>query len=281
MSQGNIMSSTRIASLFSELVELWARHGAIERTKDNSRTLALATESQSNEADRRRIEHAILTACPTTTEDAQRLAILVRAYEDAISDADVAAQQAGTAALVDFMANQLSTSNELEMYTGGKRDLTNDALPIVPRPRSLRERFESLKSRRPGVLLAFSTGQWFEFYGCDAMRVSEALGIVLATMRDGEGGTIANCSIPASTVGRLLRHSTIGQQRLVFVSFDQFAPVADCSVGRPGSSGFLKGDAGSAALPRPPLPCGSTDHILGSLQRPPRAGRGLPYVRRA
>ncbi len=76
--------------------------------------------------------------------------------------------------------------------------------PEPPRP-TLRARLEALRAAVPaGNLMAVRAGQWVDFYGEDARHVSDALGIVINQRRDGEGGTIDLCGLPATVFeGRL------------------------------------------------------------------------------
>jgi hypothetical protein len=160
-------------------------------------------------------------------------------YHDELSDDGAKGNAAGVAALINYAAFGDGSPPPTGWAAYHDRTLGSvleqtaptppSATPAAPRQRSLRERFETMKARvAGGDLLAFkTTNGCFEFLGRDAVTVATALGIVLATRPDGEGGAIALCMVPGGPTGmqqcwQLLAN---GIGNVAFVSFDQLDAV--------------------------------------------------------
>ncbi len=153
----------------------------------------------------------IATGKPQSDQDA--LAVGLVLLEQAVVN-DAAAigdgvESAAALALVRYLADRAgvepgglgifrSRLAQAESLAGARAArATKPVEPEPPQP-TLRERLEALRGAVPaGDLMAVRAGQWVDFYDSDARHVSHALGIVLNQRRDGEGGTIDLCGVPA------------------------------------------------------------------------------------
>ncbi len=67
----------------------------------------------------------------------------------------------------------------------------------------MRQYFES-KEAHPGVLMAMRVGDFYEFYGDDAVTAAGALEITLTGRDDGQNGRIPMAGVPYHSVERYL-----------------------------------------------------------------------------
>jgi len=153
-------------------------------------------------------EVAILEAPVTDDRDALAVAIMAAAwwapgeacapaYEGAILGllahlAKRAGLDAADLGLASYWRDVHQTPQRWSM--AAKRDAPETT---QPRP-TLRAQLEALRAAVPsGSIMGLRIGDFVDFYGDDAQHVSETLRIVLNQRRDGEGGTIELCGMPA------------------------------------------------------------------------------------
>lgn len=210
--EDQIDGNKRVAVGASEVARR-ANLDALKRRRDKAaEDTSGAIDKQIDDA-----EMAILEAPVIDDQDALAVALIAASWSapDVESHPGALACESGMLAVLDHLArrsgdsaSELGLSSYWAEVRGAPECRAHAAalreMDQTKAKNTLRATVDALRVNiRPGELMAVRCGQFMDFYGDDAELVSDALDIVINHRRDGDGGRIALCGVPANAFDEL------------------------------------------------------------------------------